>query len=90
MVEYVALISVALIAACLLVRFATPAERIARDIAHAVTARPRRPVTHLSRHSRHRTHRAGRAPCLCPLSRPGRGPRGGGRASFAVGSRDAA
>ena len=67
-VEYVALVSVALIAACLLVRFATPAERIARDLALAVLVRPHRAPVHAPRragiHPRHSvTH-----PCLCPFA----------------------
>ena len=69
-VEYAALVVVALIAACLLVRFATPAERIALDIAHAVTARPRPVRTYTSRSpARHKQRRASH-PCLCPLPKP--------------------
>jgi len=69
-VEYAALVVVALIAACLLVRFATPAERIALDIAHAVTARPRPVRAHPSRSPVTRTHGRVSHPCLCPLLKP--------------------
>jgi hypothetical protein len=69
-VEYAALVVVALIAACLLVRFATPAERIALDIAHAVTARPRQSRVHPFRSPARRTHRPASHPCLCPLPKP--------------------
>jgi hypothetical protein len=66
-VEYVALVAVALIAACLLVRYATPAQRLARDIAQAVGGAPRRHVPHTTRHASRRPHHVVRKPCLCPF-----------------------
>jgi hypothetical protein len=66
-VEYVALVAVALIAACLLVRYATPAQRLARDIAHVVSGAPRRRSPHITRRaSRHPRHVV-KKPCLCPF-----------------------
>ena len=70
-IEYVGLVVLALIAACLLVRFATPAERIAVDIAHAVAARHRRPPVHhhVRRSPSHRPRRIIH-PCRCPFDQP--------------------
>jgi hypothetical protein len=69
-VEYVALSVAILIAGCLLVRFQTPVDDLARAVANAVAAAHRRtpaarPHGHRQRPRRHVEH-----PCLCPLPLP--------------------
>jgi len=67
--EYAALTLLALVCACAFVRFHTPVERLAADIAHMVEHRPppRRPTP--PRHHRH--HAGPRRPpnrtCSCPF-----------------------
>ena len=68
-IEYAALLAAVLIAGCLLVRFATPVERLALDLARAVLALPR-PHRQAPRHRRAPSHPAHhpRHPCQCPFS----------------------
>jgi len=68
-IEYAALLATVLVAGCLLIRFATPVERLSLDLARAVLALPRphhRPPRH--RHTPiHPVHHS-RQPCRCPFS----------------------
>ena len=73
-IEYAALLAAVLIAGCLLVRFATPVEQLALDLARAVLALPRphhQPPQH-RRTPSHRVHHP-RHPCGCPFSAQSRG-----------------
>ena len=75
-VEYLALVLLVLVAACALVRFHTPLEGMAVDLAQAVSGHGRRHLVHRRRvPRRHVGHRrpADRS-CVCPFSaqeRPG-------------------
>jgi hypothetical protein len=66
-IEYSALLMGALLVACALVQFATPVERLALDLAHALVAPHRHPARRPAaartarRHPRPPVHR-----CLCP------------------------
>jgi hypothetical protein len=76
-VEYLALVLLVLVAACALVRFHTPVEGMAVDLAQAVSGRGRRHLVHQRRPPHHEGHRrpADRR-CTCPFSaqvRPGGG-----------------
>jgi hypothetical protein len=77
-VEYLALVLLVLVAACALVRFHTPVEGMAIDLAQAVSGHGRRHPVHQRRAPRH--HEGHRRPadrrCVCPVSVQGR-PRGG-------------
>jgi hypothetical protein len=67
-VEYCALVLLALVVACSLVRFHTPVESLAADVARAVTAHRR--AHHVIRHPAHgRGHRRRPADrrCFCPI-----------------------
>lgn len=66
-IEYTGLLVVVLITACALVRFSTPIERLATDLAHAVVARPHRPGHPRSGHAPTRHHRPAVHRCLCPI-----------------------
>jgi len=69
-VEYLALVLLVLVAACALVRFHTPVEGMAVDLARAVSGQTRRHLVHHRRAPRpHEGHRrpADRS-CVCPLS----------------------
>jgi hypothetical protein len=75
-VEYLALVLLVLVAACALVRFHTPVEGMAIDLAQAVSGHGRPHLVHRRRAPRH--HEDHRRPddrtCLCPFSaqaRPG-------------------
>jgi EAL domain-containing protein (putative c-di-GMP-specific phosphodiesterase class I) len=63
-VEYAALVLLALVVACSLVRFHTPVEAFATDLAHALTAHPRR-----HRVVRHPAHARGRLAMMRDLRR---------------------
>jgi len=77
-VEYLALVLLVLVAACALVRFHTPVEGMAIDLAQAVSGNGRRHLVHQRRAPRH--HEGHRRPadrrCVCPFSVKGR-PGGG-------------
>jgi ABC-type nickel/cobalt efflux system permease component RcnA len=64
-IEYLALVLVGLVAACLLVRTATPVEQLALAVVHAIVPVRHRapPVSHKPKqhHARHATKR----PCSC-------------------------
>ncbi|MGN6377776.1 MAG: hypothetical protein ACTHNU_02380 [Gaiellales bacterium] len=66
-VEYLLLISALLLGICLLVRFETPVEAIARSVVHALEGRRPHPGPATPRRHPHRppTHR--RHACRCPL-----------------------
>jgi len=75
-VEYLALVLLVLVAACALVRFHTPLEGMAVDLAEAVSGHGRRHLVHPRRAPRH--HAGHRRPadrsCVCPFEaqvRPG-------------------
>jgi hypothetical protein len=75
-VEYLALVLLVLVTACALVRFHTPLEGMAVDLARAVSGRGRHHLVHQRRAPRH--HEEHRRPadrsCVCPFSgraRPG-------------------
>ncbi len=67
-VEYVTLVTVLLIGACLLVRFETPVQTLAEAVAHAVAAPHRHPAVrpHPAVHRPHGPHRPVVHHCLCP------------------------
>jgi len=70
-VEYLLLAMAVIVGGCLLVRFATPVEAVARAVVHAVAPRPPHGAPAHPRRSRPasqpRRHRTPR-PCLCPLT----------------------
>jgi hypothetical protein len=67
-VEYVTLVTVLLIGACLLVRFETPVQTLAGAVAHAVAAPHRHPAVrpHRAVHRPHAPQRPVVHHCLCP------------------------
>jgi hypothetical protein len=67
-VEYAALVLLALVVACSLVRFHTPVQALAADLARAATAHPRRHRVVKHPAGRHGgRHRAPDRRCLCPF-----------------------
>ena len=72
-IEYLALVLVGLVVACLLVRAATPVEQLAMAVVHTFVPERHRapPVFHRAR--QHRTRRRVVHPCLCrfPLNLAG-------------------
>ena len=72
-VEYLALVLLVLVAACALVRFHTPLEGLAVDLAQAVSGRGHHHLVHQRRAPRH--HEGPRRPadrsCVCPFSTRG-------------------
>jgi hypothetical protein len=71
-IEYLLLVTALMLSMCLLVRYPTPVEWMARAIAHAVSHRP---ATH--RHhggGRHHASHRHPHPCVCPIVKRGRSP----------------
>jgi Class III signal peptide. len=72
-IEYVLLISALMVAICLLVRYPTPVQWLARSVAHAVSQPPVVHRPHGGKHHHGSPHRRPH-PCLCL---PTRGSPGG-------------
>jgi hypothetical protein len=72
-VEYLALVLLVLVAACALVRFHTPVEGMAVDLAQAVSGHGRRHLVHQRRPPRHHEGhgRPADRSCVCPFSMSG-------------------
>ena len=64
-IEYVLLITALMLGMCVLVRFPTPVEWMARAIVHAVSHRPAGPRHHGGGHHHGHPHRHPH-PCVCP------------------------
>jgi hypothetical protein len=69
-VEYVLLVTVLVLGMCLLARFATPVEWMARAVAHAVAHRPPTPDRHGGGGRHHGPPHRHPHPCLCPGGNP--------------------
>ena len=63
-IEYALLATTIVVATCLLVRFETPVQSLARAVAHAMAPSRPRPPRHGGGHHGHHRHRP--HPCLCP------------------------
>jgi hypothetical protein len=66
-VEYLLLVVALMLSMCLLVRYPTPVEWMARAVVHAVSRRPAPHVHHGGGHHHGSRHRHPR-PCACPVS----------------------